>query len=227
MGLFDFLKKEAPTSAYGFKSSLTDKRRKKANIRLKIYDENGNEIKSTQTDGKDIKPIQYYETIRNEIKPLEEIMVSFAVASKEQKQVDDRIEVLKALLQSYYDLKSKCISLGPDYQEYFINMWEKCHNSRNPEFSYIDRFEKELNDLQSKRDTLKSEEELHQKESEGLEDRVIAILRENSSILQTDIYKNFDPIVQNDIQSILYFMAKNGRITREKSGRTYMIHFVK
>lgn len=216
MGLFDFLKKEVPSQ-----------RRKRANICVNIYDENGKEIKSTPTDGKDIKQIQYYETIRNEIKPLEEIMVNFAVASKEQKQVDDRIEVLKALVQSYYDLKSKCISLGPDYQEYFINMWEKCHNSRNPEFSYIERFEKELNDLQSKRDTLKSEEELHQKESGGLEERVIAILRENSSMLQTDIYKNFDPIVQNDIQSILYFMAKDGRIAIEKSGRTYMIHFIK
>ena len=57
--------------------------------------------------------------------------------------------------------------------------------------------------MQSKRDTLKLEEERHQKESDGLEERVIAILRENTSILQIDIYKNFDPIVQNDIQSIL------------------------
>lgn len=170
---------------------------------------------------------QYYKTIQTEIKPLEEIFVNFAVVLKEKNQVDDKIEILKDLIQSYYDLKSKCISLGPDYQKYFINMWEKCHNSRNKEFSYIDRFEKELNNLQSKRDTLKLEEKLHQKESDGLEDRVIAILRKNSSILQTDIYKIFDPIVQNDIQSILYFMAKDGRITREKSGRTYMIHFVK
>lgn len=216
MGLFDFLKKEAPPQ-----------RKKRANVRVKIYDENGKEIKTSPTDGKDIKPIQYYETIRNEIKPLEEIMASFAVASREQKQVDDRIEILKALMQSYYDLESKCISLGPDYQEYFINMWEKCHNSRNPEFSYIVRFEKELDDLQSKRDVLKSGEELHQKESIGLEERVIRILRESPPMLQTDIYKNFDPIVQNDIQSILYFLAKDGRITREKSGRTYMIHFVK
>ena len=192
-----------------------------------MYDNHGREIKSNPSADESIKPIQYYATIRDEIKPLEEILVSFAVASKEQKQVDDRIEILKALVQSYYDLKSKCISLGPDYQEYFVNMWEKCHNSRNPEFSYIKRFEEELGNLQSKRDTLKLEEERHQKESDGLEERVIAILRENTSILQIDIYKNFDPIVQNDIQSILYFMAKNGRITREKSGRTYLIHFIK
>lgn len=216
VGLFDFLKKEVPP-----------KQKMRTNARVKIYDEHGRKIKSNPSSDENIKPIQYYETIRDEIKPLEEILVSFATASREQKRIDDRIEVLKKLVQSYYDLKSKCISLGPDYQEYFINMWGKCHNSKNSEFSYIERFEKELNELQLKRDILKLEEELRQKESEGLEERVIAILKENSSILQTDIYKNFDPIVQNDIQSILYSMAKNGRITRKKSGRTYMIYFVK
>lgn len=192
-----------------------------------LFDFLRREIKSTSSDCGDIKPIQYYETIRDEIKPLEEILVGFAVASKEQKQVDDRIQILKALVQSYYDLKSKCISLGPDYQEYFLNMWEKCHNSKNPEFSYIEGFEKELNDLQSKRNILKAEEELYQKESNDLEEKIIEILRRNPFILQTDIYKNFDPIVQSEIQSILYFMAKNGRIKREKSSKTYMIHFIK
>lgn len=51
----------------------------------------------------------------------------------------------------------------------------------------------------------------------------MSVLVENKEILQTDIYKMFDPVVQKDIQSILYFMAKDGIIEREKVKSTYMI----
>ena len=34
-----------------------------------------------------------------------------------------------------------------------------------------------------------------------------------------------DPIIQNDISSILYFMAKDGRIKRTKQGKTYLIEY--
>lgn len=57
-----------------------------------------------------------------------------------------------------------------------------------------------------------------------MQERVIALLKESPSILQTDVYKQFDPIVKKDIQSILYFLDKGGVITRTKSGSTYQIH---
>lgn len=211
MGVFGFLKKkQAP----------------KCKVEMRGFC-NGKEVKLKGSEGPpdELKPMEYYETIQREIKPLEDIVVNFAVSSREIKGTGSRIEILKALVESFYDLKSKCVSLGPDYREYFSEMWEHQHNSKSPDFCYIEKYEKELHDLQEHREELEAQEALHEKAAENLEERVIAILEKSPVILQTDIYQQFDPIVQNDIQSILYFLAKNGTITRKKTGRTYEIKY--
>lgn len=169
--------------------------------------------------------IEYFQTISKEIKPLEEIVIGFAVALKEQHSVEDQIEILKAIIQAFYDLKSKCISLGPKYQDYFSKMWEHLHNSHCGNFCYIEKYEKELKCLLENKIELCAKEALHTSESENLEDRVKKSLMENGPILQTELYKFFDPIIQNDISSILYFMAKDGRIKRTKQGKTYLIEY--
>ena len=201
--------------------------KKKHNPKIKIEMHGYVNCKEVQlkNDSDEIKPMEYYETIKREIKPLEDVMVNFAVSLKEIKGVRNRIEVLKALIESYYALKSKCVSLGPDYQKYFSDMWEHLHNSKNQDFSYIDRYEKELNDLQENRTDMEAKEALHEKAAERLEEKVTALLKDSQSILQTDIYKQFDPIVQKDIQSILYFMEKDGIISRTKVGKTYQIKY--
>lgn len=172
----------------------------------------------------EIKPIEFYEILNREVKPLENIMVGFSSSLPSIKKVDDRIDVLKALIESYYDLRSKCISLGPDYQSYFSRMWEHCHNSRNKDFCFIEKYEEELENLSANRDLLFSEQSLHEEKSKNLEQEVVKILAKNPVILQTDIYKKFDPVVQKDIQSILYFMAKEGKIKRKKAGNSYLIY---
>ena len=173
----------------------------------------------------DIKPMSYYEAIQKEIKPLEDVMVNLAVSSREAKRTDDRIEILKALVQSFYDLRSKCISMGPEYQRYFSDMWEHCHNSKCDDFCYIDRFEEELNTLQSSANELIARDDLHDKEVQHIEEKVLSILIENPEILQTDVYKKFDPVVQPDIQTVIYSLATEGTIKREKAGRTYKITY--
>ena len=145
MGILGFGKKKPKKeNEYGFESTLTKAQKKKAHIRVHVSGEDASLKRSVKTSAKDIKPIQYYETLRIEVKPLEDIMVNFAVALKEQKSVEDRIEILKALIESFYDLKSKCVSLGEDYKKYFSDMWERQHNSKCEDFCYVDRYEKEL-----------------------------------------------------------------------------------
>ncbi len=174
----------------------------------------------------DIKPLEYYETLNKEVKPLEDIMVGFSTSLPGIKCVDDKIAVLKSLIYSYYDLRSKCVSLGKDYEEYFSRMWEHCHNSKNPDFCFIERYESELKELEKTRDILFAEEELHAKESVQLKARVMSLIKEHDEILQIDIYKEFDPVVQKDIQSILYFFAQDGIIERKKIKNTYLIKLV-
>lgn len=179
------------------------------------------------TDEKEPKhsTLIYDRVVVTEIKPLEDVMIGFAVALKEKQTVENEITLLSAIIESFYSLKSKCISLGPEYLSYFSQMWEHCHNSQNQDYSYIEKFENRLDYLQQNKNVLLAEEALKYKEKDNLNQRVIEILKAEKEILQTDIYKKFDPVVQEDISSILYFMAKNGQIHRVKQGRTYLITY--
>lgn len=167
----------------------------------------------------------YDRVVVAEIKPLEDVMIGFAVALREKQTVENEITLLTAIIESFYSLKSKCVSLGPEYLNYFSQMWEHCHDSQNQDYSYIERFESRLDYLQQNKNVLLAEEALKNKEKDNLDQRVIEILKTEKEILQTDVYKKFDPVVQEDISSILYFMAKSGRIHRVKQGRTYLITY--
>lgn len=184
-------------------------------------------LKNRKPTSDEPKSTEYYETISREIGPLEDVMVGFSSALPGIKNVDDRIEVLKSLIQSYYDLRSKCVSLGEDYQKYFSKMWEHIHNSKCNDFCFVDRYEQELEELERNRNIIFAEQELHAKESENLKSRVLEILNQNRETTQTEIYKKFDPVVQKDIQEILYFLAKDGIIKREKYKTTYIIKLKK
>lgn len=204
------------------------KKKKQPKVSVEMYGyENGKRVELKEEKNPDPpKPMSYFQTIEREIKPLENAMVGFAVASKKQQKTDDRIAILKALVEAYDSLEAKCRSLGPDYIKYFSKSWEHCHNARNPDFCYIDPYKEELEQLLANRDELVALEERHEAEEAGLEGRVLAVLKENPAILQTEVYKHFDPVVKSDIQSILYFMEKDGVISRTKSGRTYEIKFL-
>ena len=166
-----------------------------------------------------------YNILVSEIKPLEDIMVGFAVALKERHTVNDEILLLSSIIESFYDLKSRCISLGANYENYFSRMWEHCHNSQNADFPYIEKYEERLGFLQQKKNILLAEEQLKDKEMVDLDQKIIEVLKSKKEILQTDLYKCFDPVVQSEISSILYFMAKDGTIHRTKSGKTYLIKY--
>ena len=169
--------------------------------------------------------IEIYATVKKEIQPMENDMVNYAAYLSGKKRLADRIDALQQLISTFYSIKSKCISLGPAYQKYFSDMWEHMHNSQCSDFSYVDRFEHELAELLENKKELNAMEALYISQSENLETKVKQALSDNCPILQTDLYKLFDPIVQNDISSILYFMARDGIIKRTKQGRTYLIEF--
>ena len=48
-------------------------------------------------------------------------------------------------------------------------------------------------------------------------------LNDNNGILQSDVYKHFNPFAKLEIQSLLYEWGESGKINREKSGRSYKI----
>lgn len=127
----------------------------------------------------------------------------------------EKYSALKSFVIFLDDLKKLCYQKGDCFALWFDDI------IASPE--YIETRKSELIELESNLDRLTSEYELHLKESKNLENRVLEVLAENPEILQTDVYKNFHTIVKEDVSSILYRLAKENKITRIKSGKTYLI----
>ena len=135
----------------GLFNLFAPKKKTKIKVDIKGYEDGKEVILKEEVAPDEIHPMSYYQTIEKEIKPLEAIVTDFAVALKNIRDKDDRVEVLTALVESYYALKEKCETLGPDYQKLFSKRWEHCHNSRNPDFCFVDRFEEELKKLKEEK----------------------------------------------------------------------------
>lgn len=78
--------------------------------------------------------LEQYMMIEKEIRPIESYMENCAVSLNAKLLLNERIETLQKLIAAFYSLKSKCYSLGPEYQTYFSEMWEHAHNSKDADF---------------------------------------------------------------------------------------------
>lgn len=53
---------------------------------------------------------------------------------------------------------------------------------------------------------------------------IVEIIRSEPGVIQSDIYKRFDPSMKNHISNELYQMEAHNVIIREKSGRSYKLY---
>lgn len=95
--------------------------------------------------GEAVPSLDFYRTKDAVIKPLEDNMVANAVRLQAIKEPGERLPILQAIVNDFYSAKTMCRQLGPEYVKYFSKTWEHCHNSRNSDFCYVDKYEAELN----------------------------------------------------------------------------------
>lgn len=165
-------------------------------------------------------PLGWIGRHRNEIKGMEENVAEHVKAARDaSKPVDERISEYRTAIELQEKMRDRFVSAGECYAKYYSDMWGHCHNSRCDDFDYIQHLEEELAKVLEDYDDLKKRETL----LIGLDRRLMDLLLENDGIKQTDVYKEFDPVVKSDIKSFLYFWAKEEKIIRVKSGRTYSI----
>lgn len=217
MGLFNFFKKSPSKNAKSSKQNFS--------IEMHGY-VNGVEVPLPEDEGVDDDSISFatYNTIKVLISPKESEMVQLASALGKGMDTDTQIAVLSELIAKFYDLKDYCATLGKDYADYFSKTWEHGRNSRCSDFCYITRYEEQLAQLRENYESLKAKDERYLQNIKDLKPRVIACIRENPGILQTELYKQFDETVKPDIQEMLYFLSKDGFIIRQKKGNTYELH---
>ena len=137
--------------------------------------------------------------------------------------IDEERKLIEKFREYFYLYKNECQKMGECYVKYFSDMHEKCHNSQNPCFSFAEPLEEQLKYNNENYEELVKNESKKKKLLRTLSDDVKAYIRLKPGIIQSELIKKFDPIVKNEVSELLYQWNKDGKIVREKSGRSYKL----
>ncbi|MBR5583125.1 MAG: hypothetical protein IKW21_01205 [Lachnospiraceae bacterium] len=130
-----------------------------------------------------------------------------------------RRNALKSLVQYMEDAQKLCDSKGECF-----SLWCSDILIGN---GFKKNIASKLTTLEKNMDQEMERYQAKQKESEFAaaltDDIIIEAIKQNPDILQKDFYDVFDPAYKNVISEKLYFMTKEGKIERIKSGNSYIL----
>lgn len=134
--------------------------------------------------------------------------------------VKEKISALKSKLKFYDDAEQYAKKCGKYHELYFKWMYL--------DSEVIKKTKEELLYMQENMEKLIEEEEKKKYALEHdfakFEKEWATIIGQNPGILQTDLYKRYDPIIKNLISEKLYYLEKERKIIREKSGKSYKLY---
>ena len=87
-------------------------------------------------------------------KPRDHHLTSIASKLCETTTKEQRILIIKELIEYFYSYKSECENKGECYAKYFDEMWMHCKNNKCDDFIYISPYEEELKFLEKESDRL-------------------------------------------------------------------------
>lgn len=130
-----------------------------------------------------------------------------------------RRNALKSLVQYMEDVQTLCDSKGECF-----SLWCSDYLIGNNHKKYV---HDKLNALEKNMDQELEKYQAKQKEAEFAaaltDDIIIEAIKQNPDIKQKDFYGVFDSAYKNVVSEKLYFMAKEGKIERIKSGNSYIL----
>ena len=175
-------------------------------------------------------PWGWYYAKQDFIKPRDEKLYELSAKASKVNSIDEEIECLEKLIKYYNEYKDECFSKDECFQKYFTDMHMKCHNSRNSCFEFVEPNIERLNYIKANYHTLLLKEKQVKEAADkkrnllkNLDSEIMDAIKNNPNIIQSDLYKMFDPLLKDDISEKIYFWAKDGKIKREKSGRSYKL----
>ena len=139
------------------------------------------------------------------------------INSREQSP-KEQYEALKSFVLHLEYLETLCKSKGECFEFWYYEIL----SSRD----YLEKRRKELNELTTNFKNIEKDYKIRKAELPKLEENIVNKLKENDGILQSDFVKLFPPTVQDDVKSKLYLWAKDGKIEKIKSGRSYSLHYI-
>ena len=165
------------------------------------------------------------------IRPRDKKLLDLHVKACEATSVSESKEYYEKFLDFYQSYKEECRLKGECYIKYFSDMHENCHvregkkitTMYNRAVERLDFINAHFDELIEQERLKAEQEQLRKKYIKDIDSQIENIIRDNPGILQSELVKRFDPIVKNDVSEILYSWAQEGRITREKKGRSYTV----
>lgn len=194
-----------------------------------IIQNNKNHDLSHLIDGE--LPVDWYYETQDFIKPRDAKLFELSIAASKAQNLEEEKRLLEKFIKFYYEYKDECFSKDECYRKYFTDMHMHCHNSKNSDFEFVTPKEERLKYINDNYDSLLKEQELKnendlkkEKLMVGLKEKVIKEIKNNPGILQSDLYDKFDHVLKDEISTIIYYSNKEGKIVREKEGRTYKLY---
>ena len=153
-----------------------------------------------------------------------EVLSQFIRDAENAKNIEAEKKSLEAFLTTYNQYKQILTKEGQNWENELCSMWEHCQNNENLVFSFIAMYQERLDHLNKHGEEEKAKIAEWRRAMNGIDKKIIDVIKNNDGILQKDIYAHFNPIIKNDLQSHLYLLAKEGKIKRVKQGSTYALH---
>ena len=133
--------------------------------------------------------------------------------------VDENIEQCHITIDAFESFRDYCYKKSKGGKIYFEDMWECCHNSKNPCFSYIQSTKDYLNELTKNYESYKVRFE---KESQ-IDMILLKIINNENGILQRKIYALIPEVPQARIRKAIDELVKLEKLTKEKKGSSYSL----
>lgn len=151
---------------------------------------------------------KYYQQ-NSKLDSLEDRLLELRSIAMKEKNRDEKIIKLNEALECYDKIRKFCDSEGEGGKLYFEDMWEHCHNSSDPDFSYG-------NTMIELRNELINERELYIPQ-------ILNIISKNASILQKDLYVLVPSIKKYTVQKLLRELEHESKIIRTKKNGSYTL----
>lgn len=182
------------------------------------------EEKSTGVGEESINKLPFGWYTKNEafIKPRDARLYELSKAAYTSNTIDEEKNNIKTYLLYFDEYKNECKAQGKNFEIYFNQMHmkydEKKYNRPNQ------KFEERLKEIEENYDILIQEEVERRLALQSIDDDLMNAIRNNPGIIQSELIKKFPECVKSDVSEKLYFWAKEGKIRREKSGRSYSLY---
>ena len=150
------------------------------------------------------------------------------ISISEAKSYDEKLLRCQQTIDLFKEIENFCFSFNdPNGILYFQESWS--HSKELNDYHALSHITSKYNDLIENRDVYIEEfriKNLIDEKCKVLDNELLHLIENNVGIIQTDIYKLYEPYMKDTVSLYLYNLDKQGVVKRTKKGRTYSLEII-